>query len=298
MLYRNGAFFTGMVKTAHREFPRDFIQKHAFDSNSRRGDTVTLTAVKDGCRIIAHGWNEPGKEGKPRKALVSTCGVTTAADPSRRKRSILNPQTGVMEDRVMEVPQTSLVRDYFNGAQGIDVFNHQRQGGLHLEGLNTRDCWFRVFEAMLGTIETSSFNAYRYFEAGKEGVEHPEFTDELACALTGFEPLGDSEAGSSSGNKRKVSRQTSRDINIKHTILKLANTTYFKKKARVANKEDRRAVAHNRCNICGHLCHFYCRECSAVGGTRFMNLCGPTGGRQCISMHIHQKLLGQEDEDE
>ena len=136
-LAKCGCFFTGMVKTAHREFPAQFIQKIAFGLDAQRGDTVTLTATKDCVRLIAHGWNEPGKKDKPKKALVSTCGVTTPIDPDQRVRWILNPLTAEMEKKILEVPITSLLDRYFEGAKGIDVFNHNRQGGLHLEGLRT-----------------------------------------------------------------------------------------------------------------------------------------------------------------
>ena len=282
-LWKKGCWFTGMIKNAHREFPKNYIQKLEFTDNSRWGDTVTLTARKDGCAVIAHGWNEPGKPNKPRKALVSTCGVTTDADPSKRKRSILNPETAEMEDRILEVPQTHLIHEYFSGAAGIDVFNHQRQGGLHLEGLHTKDCWFRVFESMLGTIEVNSFNAYRYFEAGKDNVEHARFTEELAMQLTGLDRTEQREQVAQSAAKRQKKEVSGP---LRHTILKLADAAHFKKKAREAASEDRRSVAHNKCTMCGSQCYFYCRDCSQVGGRRFFNLCGPTSGRQCISQHI------------
>jgi len=294
-----GTFFTGMVKTAHREFVKDFIQKEAFDENSARGATVTLTAEKKGVKLIAHGWNEPGKKDKPRKALISTCGVTTAADKSLRRRWILNPETAQMEPKTLEIPQTHLVKDYFDGAQGIDVFNHHRQGGLRLEALNTSDCWFRVFECMVGTLETSSFNAYRYFEAGKQDEVHGAFTEVLAMQLTGFRPAGIEHVSTAKGKKRKQSESSKGKLCIKHTILKLKDASHFQKKIKAAEKEGGRYNAHNKCSMCGHDCYFYCKECSAVGGRVFMNLCGPTSGRQCISQHIHDRLLGaEEDEDE
>ena len=294
-LWKRGCWFTGMVKLAHREYPKHFIQNVAFTDNNKRGDTVTLTTSKDGCTVIAHGWNEPGKPKKPRKALVSTCGVTTDVEPSKRKRAFLNPETAEMDERILEVPQTHLIEEYFSGAQGIDVFNHQGQGGLRLEGLHTRDCWFRVFESMLGTVEVNSFNAYRYFEVGKDNVEHARFTEELAMQLTGFDPTAQREQVEQPAAKRHK-KQVSAPL--RHTILKLADTSHFKKKARAAASQDKRAVAHNKCSICGHQCYFYCRDCSQVGGKRFFNLCGPTSGRQCISEHIQTELLRSPEDDE
>ncbi len=68
-----------------------------------------------------------------------------------------------MDPKILEVPKTDLLCKYFEGAKGINVFNHSRQGGLQLEGMKTKDCWFRVFQCMIGSVETSAFNAMLYF---------------------------------------------------------------------------------------------------------------------------------------
>jgi hypothetical protein len=121
-----------------------------------------------------------------------------------------------MEAKQLEIPITGLLQDYFTGANSIDVFNHHSQGGLRLEETSTKDCWFRVFQCMLGTVETSSFNAFRYFE-GKTDFKHSEFTETLAKALTGYEEKEKTTAASSSSGKRK--RTSRSEDNVKHTIL-------------------------------------------------------------------------------
>ncbi len=55
-LLKVGCHFTGMVKTAHCWFPKDFIQKAAFNATSKQGNLVVLTALKDWTRLIAVGW--------------------------------------------------------------------------------------------------------------------------------------------------------------------------------------------------------------------------------------------------
>ncbi len=108
------------------------LQKAAFNATSKLGDSVVLTALKDWTRLTAVGWNEPGKQDKPRKVLISTCGVTVAAEPRKSQRWILNTEQGQMEDlaKAMEIPCLCLTAAYFSSAPGIDVFNHARQGGF------------------------------------------------------------------------------------------------------------------------------------------------------------------------
>ena len=200
-----------------------------------------------------------------------------------------------MEEKTMEIPCLSLTALYFGCTLGIDVFNHARQGGLHLEGLETTDCWFRVFTSMLGTVEVNSWNAMRTFEAGHDTMLHRQFTENLAMQLTGFSPTAETAGSSSSGKKRKKEGDSQP---LQHTILKLGDTAYFRKKARSAGKEGKSHTAHNRCTLCGALTTYYCKECSAVAGSRFMNLCGPHGGRQCISQHIQTALMGTAEEED
>jgi hypothetical protein len=77
----------------------------------------------------------------------------------------------------------------------------------------------------------------------------------------------------------------------------LKNSAHKAKLIKAAKKRGKRAQGHNKCTECGACCYFYCQDCSAVGGTRFTNLCGPSTGRQCVSKHIQRALL-REDEDE
>ncbi len=59
-----------MAKTAHCKFPVEHIQKHVFNKTNRHSDTVKFTATMHTVKSIAHGWNEPGKPKKPKKAVV------------------------------------------------------------------------------------------------------------------------------------------------------------------------------------------------------------------------------------
>ena len=53
-LFKLGLYFFGLVKTAHKEFPKKFIESQPIALRS--GDSIYLTAVKDDVPLIACGW--------------------------------------------------------------------------------------------------------------------------------------------------------------------------------------------------------------------------------------------------
>ena len=65
-----------MVKTAHSKFPKKYLQRVPI---ARRGGHVVCTAVQDGVKLRAVGWNDGKKEKDGtivRKCIVGSCGTT------------------------------------------------------------------------------------------------------------------------------------------------------------------------------------------------------------------------------
>ena len=61
---RLGLFFLGMVKTAHRHFPKKFLQDVTI---AERGGHVVVVAVKDGVDLRSVAWNDGKKDLKTKK---------------------------------------------------------------------------------------------------------------------------------------------------------------------------------------------------------------------------------------
>ena len=82
-----GLYFLGLVKTAHRHFPKKYLQKVPMEA---RGDHVVCIATKDDVNLRAVGWNDGRKDPKTkeviRKKIVGSCGTTLAGNPHRKKR--------------------------------------------------------------------------------------------------------------------------------------------------------------------------------------------------------------------
>ena len=45
-LLEHGLYFSGLLKTAHKEFPKKYCQDIAFQAGAQRGDTVTICTTK------------------------------------------------------------------------------------------------------------------------------------------------------------------------------------------------------------------------------------------------------------
>ena len=45
-LLEHGLYFSGLLKTAHKKFPKKYCQDIAFQAGAQRGDTVTICTTK------------------------------------------------------------------------------------------------------------------------------------------------------------------------------------------------------------------------------------------------------------
>lgn len=105
--------------------------------------------------FIAVGWND-----RKLKVLVASVGQTAEANSPDLKKRITIPllgdqTTASFVQYYKEVKQPSVVEQYFNAANTIDIHNHYRQGGLQLERRwHTHTWWHRNFATLIGICET------------------------------------------------------------------------------------------------------------------------------------------------
>ena len=83
----NGLYFIGLVKTAHRKFPKKYLQEVAI---AERGGHCVLEARVNDVDLRAVGWNDGKKDKKTgaiiRKCIVGSCGTTIAGSYHRKRR--------------------------------------------------------------------------------------------------------------------------------------------------------------------------------------------------------------------
>ena len=125
----------GMVKTAHREFPKKYLEQQEV---KERGDHVAAVTEQKGVKLLAVGWAD-----KKRKLTVSTYGNTLPGTPHKKRRWTV--ENGFERAFTKEVKRPSIVEHYFDAASAIDVHNHFRQGIVSLETAVKTQRWdFRL----------------------------------------------------------------------------------------------------------------------------------------------------------
>ena len=289
-----GLYFTGLVKQSSALYPKRHLQSMPM---AARGDTATFTASKDRVSMIAHAWNDPGKPGKPRKCLITTCGTSLAVEPASRPRK-RKLEDGTWETWFREIPRTNIVKTYFQYAGAIDRHNRTRMDGIRMERVLEFKVWSRrVISSILGIIATDSYYAYRY--EYDEEVQLEAFMEDLAqgmiwntlqgCPENSVPPQTRQSANDmisqEAGLALTVALQAMREdghipeptaLTCKHNIRLIRDLPKYKGKAK----------ATLTCCVCKkQAANYYCRDCSKNPHQRIVSLCGLETQRQCVSMH-------------
>jgi len=164
-----GLYFMGMVKTAHKRFPKQWL-KRWFDEyrnavpRRERGEWIALrSTVKINHTdrpLLAIGWGD-----KRLKTIVTNRRTTIPGNPSIRQRHrVVQDDNSRRTDRyTLEIKRPQAIEIYFKYFNTIDFHDHLRQGSLRLEQYwKTKKWWHRVFAVVFGIIVTNSFLAYKY----------------------------------------------------------------------------------------------------------------------------------------
>ena len=287
---KQGHGFMGNVKMGHSGLPVPYL-RGVFNAQSERGATVTLHLGDGNDRIFVHAWNEPGwKGGKPPKkaAKVFISNVFSAAPvvPWQKERTCLLPD-GTVERRILEVPQTQVIREYFRTANRVDIHNQYRQGLLAIERIWKTKSWnIRLFQTVMGMILVNAFFAFR-FKTGKSPTLS-EFTNVVAQAL-----CGEAEGEVEERPKRRKSAKYAQGAvgppsdRITHALVKGKSLGVggIRKQGSCRVCKERHASG-------------VCVTCSTGLDSEDPEpywLCSPgVHGRQCYCQHLHQMLLARD----
>ena len=170
-LKKCGLLFTGVVKTASREFPKEYLNDAC--TYRHEGDHICLTTIIDNCNLIALGWKD-----KTIKSFVSTCGTTQPGEPHKKHR--YSKEGDII---TTEIPRPQLVSQYFSASSKIDVHNHLRQGLLNIEDAwGTQTWWHRLAATFVGITVIDAMLAYNY-ERRVDAKSVEDFANDLALSL-------------------------------------------------------------------------------------------------------------------
>lgn len=162
-----GLFFSGVVKTASREYPMQFLKDWGATVNLRthRGThkaVMSQYATHDGHQhnVWALGWAD-----KKTLTFISNVGKTTDGEAARRRRYQKIQENGhfITRQHFKEVRRCHMVQNLFDGFSVIDIHDHYRQGSLGFHrSWKTQNWTHRLFSTILGIIITDAYFMYRF----------------------------------------------------------------------------------------------------------------------------------------
>ena len=164
------------VKTAHKHFPKDFLETNLTGTGA--GTTLVLTATIGGVRMNAIGY----KYARSKKAqfFIATVGdFDTAWKPyiARFKDVLMNTVS-------RPVPRPRVLAVYYAKANVVDVHNQGRQDLIHLESSwPTRNCWFRQLCTGMGIVAENALKEINYTKAKADRLSHDRFVRRLSHQL-------------------------------------------------------------------------------------------------------------------
>eukprot|EP00731_Ephydatia_muelleri_P032324 Em0023g831a len=303
-----GLRFIGLVKTAHKRFPKAWLQKYPY---TNRGDHCVLQANIDGRQYMAVGWNDK----KLKMFISSTSRTTEALCPAYKKRF----RQSTPEDRTSapcvvfykEVKRPAVVEAYFDNANAIDVHNHLRQGGLELERhWKTQTWWHRNFATIFGMCESDAYLAFRYFHPLAPILSHREFTERLSLQLLTYKSSFHDTGPSARLRKHMPVAPTEQPLQTvvakimsSHTLkTNMRECPVFQYK-RQRLEQDEEGTSHNgrvpsvqrKCSVCcERKTAYYCDECTQLH-EEIVPICNPgstkPGFTSCLAFHIDQVAI-------
>ena len=181
-LRNRGLFFGGVIKTAYKQFPKNYLTDWLSQHSGRndRGKYKLLRSIEPAqdnrpeFNIYGLAWSD-----KKGKQFVFSTGITTEGRDSvriRHKREWseeMNDFISVQYEKRVKRPR--IVEEIHDAFSTIDIHDHFRQGSLAIERQWPTKKWqIRIFETVFGMIITNSYLAYVYDQKMfRYGLEEP-----------------------------------------------------------------------------------------------------------------------------
>ena len=260
-LRRYGLHFMGLVKTAHREFPKRYFKEQKIEMRS--GATVHAWTKKGDFHLFAACWWD-----KTQKQFISTCGTNEPAPPHKRVRYIL--ENGINHRIFKETQTTAIPHEYFSFAQKVDVHNHRRQGILAMERTIQTQKWeFRLICTLLGIIMVDAYMMFCHENDSDEQTSFESFVNEVAMELAN-NSLGLQRARINIQNTQEESKTRCELVSI-NSILSASNR--------------KRKKIHLKCSVCPNQTETCCQACSTP--SRIVAICSHRAKRNVPCYNIH-----------
>jgi len=171
-LHAMGLRFIGVVKTATRQFPMNYLSTVEMP---QKGDYKGVVNIgEDGYKLLAFVWVD-----RERRYFISNCSSLSPGIPYTRTRwrQVEDLDTQLDADRIeFTIPQPKCAEEFYGSAAQIDRHNRSRQANLKIETKYvTKDWDKRVNLSIVSIIIVDSW----YFKDGVLGIENDEFENQF-----------------------------------------------------------------------------------------------------------------------
>jgi len=282
-LFGIGLRFIGVLKTAIREYPMDYLSHVLLpaDKGDRRG--VYTVDGTTGTRLLAFVWCD-----RDRRYFVTTCSnIQDGAAIDRVQWRQVDTAPNANPSRVdVHIRQPRACEIYYSGCSAIDRHNRCRQAGLQIEKkIKVLSYDKRVNTSMFGMIVVDALNL---FKGVSQGSTVPRPTNEREFFSRLAEQLIDNTFDTRDLRHRKSRSEAAREsASHSHTIpssQQLIGTTPTKRH----KKNHPKHLLQGRCLVCRSLSTHVCRECQRNLGTTAQHqawICC-SAGKVCMGRHI------------
>ena len=269
-LFTVGLFAVMMVKTAHKDYPKQkLLDLLGYDATKklcpkeRRGEHFGFSrdyTMNDGhskCTVLAAAHNS-----KKPVLLIATASTLTPAKDYKKTWKILDG-AGQLVTYTVQVATTMVHALYHGFFHLVDVHNHLRQGQTSMADVwDTKDWGDRHFAEGLGFWEVNVFKALVYFHPDYKKLTHPRFRRLLAHAMLtlGKVPFGEAEPEP--------------EARPAHSCCTLKRFTSY------TNEK-------HQCGYCQQKSYFYCATCFPEEKKAEYAICNPcSSDKPCFHRHI------------
>jgi hypothetical protein len=271
-LYDNGMFVVGNVKTAHKEFPKEWLLSNA----KKRGDRAVCSAdikTRAGRDINLLAAADMDKQPM---ALLASAGTSTDGKTITRKFTVIRSD-GTYSVRSGDLPQMHVHEIYRSGFNTLDKHNSYRQGATNFEDTwKTHSWWTREFQMLFEMSTVNAWLAFKRWVPGAKDMSLSTFRRKLCYEMLTNPFLGDVDDINT--RERRKTR-----LSDTHTLMRLSKTK--------GGHQVKRG-----CVYCAHMTQWYC-GCvppNADGKTTF-NICGQgkmnEGPKDCFAKHIRGDVV-------
>ena len=285
-MFKLGFRFIGVVKTAHRGYPLQYLGSLQL---AERGSMAAVVSEHDDVYLTAFVWCD-----RERRYFISTAdGIALGQSYQRKRMRQVQPVESNLPPEVvdLEVVQPKGAEVYYSTCAAIDQHNRWHQDDLQLERKLRTPRWdMRVGMSLFGMMIVDTYRVHKL--CTRSTLTPSEFYTKLGEAL-----IENPYIGGHGGGLGAVTRRLSSDSSTASSLSSKTNTsgiglhlTPVKEHVTYEGSDgsQRKRLRQVSCSFCYRKTTRVCSEClqDSLVPDRKCGFCDPVNNRYCYRQHM------------